>query len=85
MMAIIVKNQKHWHSVRHWTLTCMLPIDNVYPTPPSNGYYVDPYPTMVYYTYTPYNNPYNNVHTTLVKNVGTNKHLVSGNLDLPKM
>ncbi|CAO3649650.1 unnamed protein product [Mucor fragilis] len=51
--------------------------NNVYPTPPSNSYYVDPYPTMVYYTYTPYNNPYNNVHTTLVKNVGTNKHLVS--------
>ncbi|KAF1799486.1 hypothetical protein V8B55DRAFT_1579495 [Mucor lusitanicus] len=56
--------------------------NNVYPTPPSNGYYVDPYPTMVYYTYTPYNNPY----TTLVnKNAGTNKRLASGNLDLPKM
>ncbi|KAL9544976.1 hypothetical protein MBANPS3_007354 [Mucor bainieri] len=58
---------------------------HVYPTPPSNGYYVDPYPTMVYYTYAPLNNPYSNIHTTLVKNVGTNKHRVSGNLDLPKM
>ncbi|CEP12874.1 hypothetical protein [Parasitella parasitica] len=56
---------------------------NVYHTPPSNGYYVDPYPTMVYYTYPPYTNPYNNnnnnIHPTLVNNVGTNKHDGSDN------
>jgi hypothetical protein len=34
-------------------------------------YYVDPYPTMVYYTYSPYT-PYK-INTSLVKNVGTNK------------
>ena len=61
-----------------------LHIDQVYHTPPSNNYYVDPYPTMVYYTYSPYNNPYN-IHTALVKNVGTNKQHVSGNFHLPNM
>ncbi|EPB81856.1 hypothetical protein HMPREF1544_11405 [Mucor circinelloides 1006PhL] len=58
--------------------------NNVYQTPPSNSYYVDPYSAMVYYTYTPYNNPYNNTPTASVKNSGTNKHHGPGHFDLPK-
>lgn len=67
------------------SLNTKLHIDNVYQTPPSNSYYVDPYSAMVYYTYTPYNNPYNNTPTASVKNSGTNKHHGPGHLDLPKM